>query len=270
MSEPVVAVADTARQERLYRSYCTFFDRAERERRWNPLSDVPYEQINRDAPESLVVVAETFCCVESYLPDYVSSGIGLMRPYFGQAWFTANWAYEESKHALALMEYLMRSGRRTPEQVFDLQNRLRTVAWRLPFDTVRRMTIYGVFQEQATFVIYARQEKRARELGDGCLATIFRLSARDERAHAGFYQEVVRVMLEEDRAGTIADIGLVARSFEMPGVRLVPDYERRVEVMREEGRMDRGVFFAKVLFPVLAQLGVTRREIMGHARNEHA
>ena len=76
---------DTARQERLYNMYKTFFDKAEQERRWNPLRDVPYEKINKDAPESLVTVAETFCAVESFLPDYVAKGINIVRPYFGQA-----------------------------------------------------------------------------------------------------------------------------------------------------------------------------------------
>jgi len=115
-----VKVRDTARQERLYNMYKTFFDNAEQERRWNPLRDVPYDKINKDAPESLITVAETFCCVESYLPDYVSKGINVVRPYFGQAWFSANWAYEESKHSVALMEYLLRFGRRRPTQMFDL------------------------------------------------------------------------------------------------------------------------------------------------------
>jgi len=81
-----------ARQERLYRMYKEFFDKAERERRWNPLSDVPYDRFSPDTPESLIVVAETFCAVESFLPDYVSQGINIVRPYFGQAWFSAKWA----------------------------------------------------------------------------------------------------------------------------------------------------------------------------------
>ena len=66
-----VNLIDTARQARLYEMYKTFFDKAERERRWNPLKDVPYEKIPVDVPESLIVVAETFCCVESFLPPWV-------------------------------------------------------------------------------------------------------------------------------------------------------------------------------------------------------
>jgi acyl-[acyl-carrier-protein] desaturase len=241
--------------------YKTFFDKAEQERRWNPLRDVPYEKINRDAPESLVLVAETFCCVESYLPDYVSRGINIVRPYFGQAWFSANWGYEESKHSVALMEYLLRSGRRSPEAMFDLQGRLMEVEWLLPFDTARQMTIYGCFQEMATFVIYVKQEQTAKAHGDECLATIFRLNARDEIAHCRFYEDVVKVLLEEDRHGTLRDIAHVAKHFQMPGVGIVPDYDERVKVMREEGKVDRAVFLQKVFFPVLKYLDVTRQEL---------
>jgi len=263
-------VRDTARQARLYDMYKTFFDKAEQDRRWNPLRDVPYEKINKEAPESLVVVAETFCCVESFLPDYVASGINVVRPFFGQAWFAANWAYEESKHSVALMEYLLRSGRRSPEQMFDLQATLMETKWEMPFATARQMTIYGCFQEMATFVIYVKQEIGAKACGDECLATIFRLNARDEIAHCRFYEDVVKVLLEEDREGTLLDIAHVARHFQMPGVGIVPDYEERIKVMREEGKVDRSVFLQKVFFPVLKYLDVTRQELQDATFKERA
>lgn len=257
----LTVLSDTQKQARLYEMYKTFFDKAEKERRWNPFKDVPYEKIDRDVPESLVVVAETFCCVESYLPDYVAGGINIVRPYFGQAWFSANWAYEESKHSVALLEYLLQSGRRTPEAMWDLQTRLMKVEWKLPFSTARQMTIYGCFQEMATFVIYVKQEQSAKTYGDECLATIFRLNARDEIAHCRFYEDVVKVLLEEDRAGTVRDIAHVAKHFQMPGVGIVPDYEDRIKIMREEGKVDRAVFLQKVFFPVLKYLDVTRHEL---------
>jgi acyl-[acyl-carrier-protein] desaturase len=252
---------DTRLAAKVYELYATFFDKAERERRWNPYKDVPWEKVNRDATEELAVVAETFCAVESYLPDYVSKGINLVRKSFGQAWFAANWAYEESKHSIALQEYLVRSGKRTPEQMFDLQFRLKDLEWELPFSTAQQMTLYGVFQEMATFFIYCKQETRAREEGDGALETIFRLNARDEIAHTRFYQDVIKVLLEEDRTSVLADIAYVTKYFAMPGVGLVPDYEQRVSVMREAG-VDRSTFLQKVYFPVLKYLNVSRQEVV--------
>ena len=254
MSDPRLA-------ERVYRLYATFFDKAEQDRRWNPYRDVPWDKINPEASEELALCAETFCAVESYLPDYVSKGINIVRSSFGQAWFSANWAYEESKHSIALMEYLMRSGKRTPEQMFDFQARLKDVQWDLPFTTAQQMTIYGIFQEAATFFIYCRQEARAEAEGDEALKTIYRLNARDEIAHTRFYQDVVKLLLDEDRPSVLADIAYVTKHFKMPGVGLVPNYDERVAKMREAG-IDRGVFLQKVYFPVLKYLGVTRQELV--------
>jgi acyl-[acyl-carrier-protein] desaturase len=259
---PVREAGETALQGRMYRLYAGFFDKAERERRWNPFRDIPWDKVAEDVPEALCLNAETFLCVEAYLPDYASNHLQVVREVFGQTWFAANWAYEESKHSLVLMEYLLRSGRRSQEQVFDLHQRLMGARWELPFPTPRMMTIYGCFQEQATFVIYCKQEAFAQKCGDEALRTIFRLIARDEIAHARFYEDVIRVHLELDRAGTLRDIAHVAKHFQMPGVGIVPDYEARIAVMRDEGEIDRDVFLQKVYFPVLKYLGVERAELV--------
>ena len=110
------------------------------------------------------------------------------------------------------------------------------------------MTLYGVIQEMATFVIYLKQRDRAGAEQCECLHKIYDLIARDEIAHCRFYQTVVKVLLEEDREGTLADFAHVFANFEMPGVALVPDYDGRVEVMRQAG-IDRAVFLQKVYFP---------------------
>lgn len=253
--------------EKLYQQFRTFFDEAEEKRRWNPSRDVPWDRVNPDIPEELVLCAETFLGVEGFLSDYIIGGLEVVRgSSIGQRWFAANWGYEELKHSMALSEYLIRSGKRTQEQVFDFHAQLMENGWERPFDTARQMTIYGVFQEMATFVIYLRHEALAKAHEDPALATIYRLNARDECAHARFYQDVVRVYLEEDRDGTLRDIAIVARNFQMPGVGIVPDYDRRIEVMRGEGKMDRDVFLKKVYFPTLKYLGVTRAELVDAAK----
>ncbi len=250
---------------RLYQEYTTFFQKAERERRWNPFDDIPWDKVNKSASEELALCAETFCGVEMYLPDYVAGGINVVRKSFGQAWFQANWAYEESKHALALTEYLLRSGKRTDEQMVDFQNRIFEKVWKRPFDTPREMTLYGIIQEMATFVIYIKQRDRAASEQCEALHKIYDLIARDEIAHCRFYQNVVKVLLEEDREGTLADFAHVFANFEMPGVTLVPNYDDRVEIMRQAG-IDRAVFLQKVYFPILKYLGITRHEMMWAAK----
>jgi acyl-[acyl-carrier-protein] desaturase len=248
-------------EERLYREYMSFFEKAERERRWSVFDDIPWDRVNRDASEELALCAETFCSVEMYLPDYVSGGINIVRSYFGQAWFQANWAYEESKHSLALTRYLVRSGKRTEQQMFDLQNKIFGKRWSLPFNTPRQMTFYGCVQEMATFVIYVKHRERAASEKDEALRTIYDLIARDEIAHCRFYQGVIKVLLEEDRAGTLADMAHVFANFQMPGVGIVPDYDARILKMREAG-VDRSVFIQKVYMPILKYLGVSRHEML--------
>jgi acyl-[acyl-carrier-protein] desaturase len=93
------------------------------------------------------------------------------------------------------------------------------------------------------------------------LHTIYDFIARDEIAHCRFYQGMIKLLLEEDREGTIADFAHVLANFEMPGVSLVPNYDSRVEVMRNAG-IDRSVFLQKVYFPILKYLGITRQEIL--------
>jgi acyl-[acyl-carrier-protein] desaturase len=254
---------------KLHQAFTTFFDKAAQERRWNPYRDVPWGAINRDTPEFVATCAETFLGVESFLPDYLRQGLELVRASsWAQRSFAANWGYEELNHSVALMEYLLRSGKRTDKQMADFQAKLMTAEWKRPFDTARRMTIYGSFQEMATFVIYLRHEALAKQHGDDALAAVYRFNARDEIAHAHFYEDVVRVYLEEDREGTVADIAHVAQHFEMPGVGIVPDYDARVELMRAHGHVDRDIFLQKVYFPVLKYLGVTRQELVASAKRE--
>ena len=135
-------------REAVYREYMEFFERAEKKRRWSVFSDIPWDDLDPSTyTEDSALCAETFVGVESYLPDYVGQGINVVREMFGQAWFSANWGYEESKHALALREYLVRSGQRTSDQMFDYEEELLSKQWKLPFATARQMTFYGAIQE---------------------------------------------------------------------------------------------------------------------------
>jgi acyl-[acyl-carrier-protein] desaturase len=208
----------------------------------------------------MALCAETFCGVEMYLPDYVSQGINAVHPSFGQMWFQCNWGYEESKHSLSLREYLLRTGQRTFDQIYEFEQQIFSKRWTKPFDTARQMTLYGVIQEMATFVIYNKQERMARERGDELLGEIYRLIARDEIAHARFYEKVTQLLLEEDPEGTKADLSWVFRHFTMPAYDLIPSYDDRVRVMRTAG-IDRGVFIKEVWLTILKRLGLTRHDL---------
>jgi acyl-[acyl-carrier-protein] desaturase len=252
-----------ASSERIYREYMTFFEKAEKHRRWSVFDDIPWDKVET-CPRDPVLArcAETFCGVEMYLPDYVGQGINVMRECFGRGWFLANWGYEESKHSLALREYLRRTGQRTDAQITDYERQILAKQWNKPFATAQQMTLYGIIQELTTYVFYKKHKQLALSRGDEVLAAIYGLIARDEVAHFGFYAAVTRVLLEEDREGIKRDLAHVFRNFTMPAYDLVPDYDERVKLMRTVG-MGHGAFIGEVWLPALKAIGVSRSELAG-------
>ena len=259
-----------SRREKLYRAYMTFFERAERTRRWSVFDDIPWDELRRSRPDpELAWGAETFCAVEMYLPDYTAAGVNVVRDSFGQAWFQANWAYEESKHSLVLREYLLRSGSRSEEQFAAFEHEILSKTWRPPFATARQMTCYGALQEATTRLLYLKQRAAATGAGDRVLERIYWLIARDEAAHAGFYETVLRVEIEDDRAGVLRDLDHVFTHFRMPADDLVPDYDRRVAGLRRAG-VDRHVFLRDVWLRLLARLGVSRADVARTRRSAKA
>ncbi|MFD8384549.1 acyl-ACP desaturase [Streptomyces sp. NPDC059679] len=262
---------DLLPEETLYRQYMEFFELAERRRRWSVFDDIPWDKWQEQSrDESLAQCAETFLGVEMYLPDYVAEGLNVVRESFGQAWFQVNWGYEESKHALALKEFLLRTGQRTDEQIREFEKRVLSRRWTMPFSTPRRMFVYGAIQEKTTWMSYRQQLNRARDLGDPVMAEICRYIARDEAAHADFYRRTLQACLQEDHEGTLKDIAHVVKEFKMPAYDLLPDYDKRLAVMQVIG-IDREVFFRDVLMPTLKKVGVSRRDLVrarGQLRQE--
>src|SRR5947209_526364 len=142
---------------RLYRDY---FDKAEKKRRWSVRDDIPWDQCNPHVDPAIVDVVESFCAVEFYLPDYTSKILPVVRPSRGRTWFYANWGYEESKHSLALGDWLLKSGARTDEQMADLENMVFEREWNLPQNSPLGMLVYAMTQELATFFIYRNLRQR--------------------------------------------------------------------------------------------------------------
>jgi acyl-[acyl-carrier-protein] desaturase len=253
--------APAALRERVYRAYMEFFDTAERKRRWHPLDDIPWEKIDRSKiGEDDAIRVETFCGVELYVPDYTANGFHLVRTSFGHAWFEANWGYEESKHGLAFREYLIRSGLRTEEEYARFEDQIFSKVWQLPFGTVRQMNAYGALQESATYLIYRAQREAAQREGNEVLERIFYFVSRDEAAHLGFYRRVLELEMAEDREGTVADLAHVVSHFQMPGVKLIPEYEKRLAVAGVGISSDH--FLQEGIFPLLKSLGTSRRELV--------
>lgn len=241
-------------------AYVQFLQTAERKRRWSVFDDIPWSKLDSSLnSERKAVRIETFCAEELYVPDYGSNGLALTRAIFGTAWFQMCWSYEEAKHGLAFREYLLRSDLRTPAQIEALETSICATPWNLPFPTTRQMACYGALQESVTYLAYKAQKELAHDEGDEVLETIFSFIARDEAAHAGFYRTLIQLELEEDRVGTLADLGRVITQFKMPGDGLIPDYQAR---LRSSGAgISPRTFVEHALLPTLKILKTNRGEV---------
>jgi acyl-[acyl-carrier-protein] desaturase len=251
---------------RLFRE---FFDLAERRRRWSIADDVPWEQCNRSLNPAIAEVVQTFCCVELYLPDYLSKLIPQVRAVRGRAWFLANWGYEESKHSMVLEDWLLKSGMRTEEKIADMHGEVFSHEWELPYDNARGMLIYTVFQELATKLHYTRLcEIVRREGGCPALEKTLSLVAVDEAAHADFFRRLTAVYLEYDREGTLEQMRRVVNSFQMPSVHMLTDGMQRANEVKDLNIFTDEIFLQQVFEPVIAKLGVSRRELRRKTRRE--
>ena len=254
---------DTAGLEAgLYRLYREFFDLAEKKRRWSLRDDIPWDQVNRAMDPAVADVVESFCAVELYLPDYIAKALPLCRASRGRAWFHANWGYEESKHSLALGDWLLRSGMRSEEQMADLEHQVFAHDWNLPHDSPVAMLIYAMVQELATGLNY--RNLRRRRLGghaDPALSKLLGFLGLDEQAHHDFFYRAVRLHLGDDRAGTLGQLRRVLDTFAMPALEGLADGRRRVEAIRALGVFDHQTYYREVYHPILEALGVTRPEL---------
>jgi acyl-[acyl-carrier-protein] desaturase len=239
-----------------------FFDHAELKRRWNVTADIPWAEVKlRAVDEDLVDILEAFYCTEMYLPDYTARLLHLNRQNQGLAWFITNWGYEESKHSLVIEEWLVRSGRRTPQHMERLNEELLAGQWKLPFETSRQMLVYTLLQELATQLSYINLSKLTAPAGDGALQRMLLLIAGDEGSHHRMFASCLKVHLASDRAGTLGDIAHVLQNFEMPAHDVIPDWARRGALIERHQVFGARPFVRRVMLPALEHIGVDRREL---------
>jgi acyl-[acyl-carrier-protein] desaturase len=257
----VLQPGDPDLRDGLYRLYRDFLRNAEKKRRWSLDDDIPWGAANRNISPAVADVIESFCAVELYLPDYVAKALPMIRTNRGWAWFHANWGYEESKHSLALGDWLLRSGSRTEGQMADLETQVFAHEWNLPHDNAAGMLIYAMVQELATFLHYRNLRSRVEEQGDPALSRLLGLIAVDERAHHAFYIGVVQMFLQLDRAGTLEQLRRVLLTFAMPANHLLADTRRREAEVRALGIFDEDIFRREVFAPILDTLGIEHCEL---------
>lgn len=244
-----------------FENYLKFFKASEEKRRWNIWRDIPWDRTSPESSELTADIVQSFSAVEMYLPDYTAKIMELIRRSRGRAWFQANWGYEESKHSLVLEEWLLRSGKRTQEQVKEFERTLLGSEWEMPFHHPRQMIIYTMIQELATGLNYTNLRRRAEAEGDEALARTLRWVAADESAHYNFFRKGVKAYLALEPDETIADIKFVFDNFAMPAQYAIPDWEERGRQIEEAGIYGPRMYLQKIRLPILEDLGITRQQL---------
>jgi acyl-[acyl-carrier-protein] desaturase len=247
----------------MWKLFRDFFDMAEKKRRWKVSDDIPWNQCNPALKPVVADVVETFCAVELFLPDYSAKILPKVRHIKSRAWFYANWGYEESKHSLALGDWLLKSGHRTEEYMADLEGKVFAREWNLPQDDHLGMLVYATVQEEATFINYRNLRERTKTHGgDPALEKILGYLAIDEKAHHAFFHDCLKIYLEYDREAVLDQLCRVMTDFRMPAIHdLLDESAKRIAAIRELQLFDTDIYFGEVYLPILASLGVTHQEL---------
>ena len=254
--------AESDLEPALWRLYRRFFDQAERRRRWSIEKDIPWTQCNNNLDPVIADVVESFCAVELYLPDYLVNAMPWSRPSRASTWFYANWGYEESKHSLALHDWLLKSGLRSEERMADLEGEIFRHPWQLPHDNVVAMLAYAMVQERATALNYRNLRRRTRERGgDPALEKLLMLLAVDAQTHHNFFLSSVRLFHGRDRDGTLEQLRRVMHAFAMPAIYGLADGRQRVARIKELEIFNDELYVREVYLPILEDLGVRRSEM---------
>ncbi len=259
---------DPVLEPAMWRLYRDFFAQAERRRRWSIENDIPWTQCNKNVDPAIADIVESFCAVELYLPDYLIHAMPWSRPSRARTWFYANWGYEESKHSLALHDWLLRSGVRSEERITDLEGKIYEHPWQLPYDNVVAMLCYAMVQERATALNYRNLRQRTQERGgDPALEKLLMLLSVDEQTHHSFFKEAVRLYLALDRDSTLEQLRRVMNGFAMPAIYGLADGRQRVARIKEMDIFDDMVYLQEVYKPILNELGVQRTEMRNRVPN---
>ena len=261
ISTPFVAPPELERS--LLDLYRAFFDKAERKRRWRVTDDIPWNECNPNLAPVIADVVESFCAVELFLPDYIGKILPVVRRSKGRTWFYANWGYEESKHSLALGDWLLKSGHRSEEYMADLEHRVFENEWNLPQDSHLGMLAYAMVQEQATFLNYRNLRQRMRAMGgDPALDKLLGFVSIDEAAHHDFFKEAFQLFLEVDREASIAALRRVIEEFQMPAIHdLLDNSAHRIAQIRDLEIFNEDIFYRDVMFALAADLKISKRDI---------
>jgi acyl-[acyl-carrier-protein] desaturase len=184
---------DPDTERALYTLYRDYFRAAEAE----DGRDAPWRTLEPAAPgpppsPELSAAALTAYRQDLFLPDYNTATLSRLRGSRGRAWFWTRWSYEESRHLLALHEWLIARGVATPAELDSLNDDLLAAErWSPASDDALYLFVDALLWELSEI---ERGEALLALAGDDePLVELLNATLADERAQRDFMAEALRL-----------------------------------------------------------------------------
>jgi acyl-[acyl-carrier-protein] desaturase len=191
----MLAMLDRATEDALYARFRAFFLAAEEERRWNLWEDVPWDRANPAASDDLAGAVVAAMDRELHLPEASAKILYTLRSSRGRAWFVTRWSYEEGKHLLVLGEWLVRSGKRSDQDLREHADRLLAGRdWQLAAGDPPGVMAQALLWELEEIERHRALRARAEAEGDGALVFVADKILADEHVHREFLRDALGIM----------------------------------------------------------------------------
>jgi acyl-[acyl-carrier-protein] desaturase len=264
-----------------------YFHKAMKVRNWTP-NELPIAEMHKlgaHLSDDTVTIIQAYLGVEDFVGDYVEDGLNLLHNNRVRRNLQLAWGMEELKHAWAWELVLLKSGRRTEQELAAYRDEVLSHKWTMRenhpgLDTPLGVVCYAMVQERATYFNYDEMRKRIREeYGYPARATpderrnqvqvgaagAFQIVARDEIAHHGIFLELVRIHMRYLPLETSEMLLKVLTGFTMPALNLIPDAGKLEEAMRRTRLHTPRNQVTNVNNPVLNALGFTNKKALERA-----
>lgn len=264
-----------------------YFQKAMKVRNWTP-NELPIAEMHKlgsRLSEDTVTIIQAYLGVEDFVGDYVEDGLNLLHNNRVRRNLQLAWGMEELKHAWAWELVLLKSGRRTEEELEAYRDEVLSHKWTMRenhpgLDTPLGVACYAMVQERATYFNYdemrkrirqeygyperATPEERAKRVQVGA-AGAFQIVGQDEIAHHGIFLELVRIHMRYLPLETSEMLLKVFSGFTMPALHLIPDADKLEEAMRRTKLHTPRNQVTEVNNPILNALGYTNKKALERA-----
>lgn len=219
-TNPMSAAArlDRLTEEALYTLYRAYFKTAEDERRWNVWEDIPWDAVKVSPSPELIAAVMAIYREDLFLPDFSAKSLHILRSSRGRAWFITRWSYEESKHLIALTDWLVRAGVFTDDELKQYADDLLTRhQWEPPFNDGTAVLWDALLWETREIERYRHLMAQAKDADDAALVSVIEHLLADEQAHRGFFRDSIRIIAERHRENVAEAAQRVAGAQEFEG-----------------------------------------------------